>query len=48
MDLGRPKVDVVHTVIHDLTPTKDRLAAINLSEKNRCNTCGQMTPYNIV
>ena len=28
------------TVIHDLTPTKERLAAIHLSETNRCNTCG--------
>jgi hypothetical protein len=26
-------------VIHDLTPTNDRLAAINLTETNRCSTC---------
>jgi len=27
-------------VVHDLTPTKDRLAAINLTETNRYSTCG--------
>jgi hypothetical protein len=26
-------------VIHDLTPTNDRLAAMNLTETNRCSTC---------
>jgi len=26
-------------VIHDFTPTNDRLAAINLTETNRCGTC---------
>ena len=30
-----------YTVIHDITPTKVRLAAINLSETNRCSTCGE-------
>jgi len=29
-----------YNVIHDLTPINDRLAAINLSENNRCSTCG--------
>jgi len=28
-----------YMVIHDLTPTNDRLAAINLTETNRCSTC---------
>jgi len=28
-----------HMVIHDLTPKNDRLAAINLTETNRCSTC---------
>jgi len=27
-------------VIHYLTPTNDRLTAINLSQTNRCSTCG--------
>ena len=30
-----------YTVMHDLTPTKDRLPAINLSEMNQCSTCGE-------
>ena len=29
-----------YMVIHDLTPTNDRLAAINMTETNRCSTCG--------
>ena len=29
-----------YVVIHNLTPTNDRSAAINLTETNRCLTCG--------
>ena len=29
-----------YMVVHDLTPTNDRLAAVNLTEMNRCITCG--------
>ena len=30
----------LNMVIHNVTPTNGRLAAINISETNRCSTCG--------
>jgi len=30
-----------YTVIHDIVPTKERLAAIHLSDTELCNQCGK-------
>jgi hypothetical protein len=38
MDLGRPK-STWYMGVHELTPTSDHPAAVNLTDTNRCVTC---------